>query len=282
MVEMRGNMEQSNEENLKEIGKLYIDILNDSLNTFKEIQKSLLETIKSTNIFEDITKPLKNIFSSLNDYLKAYREKFPAQEKLYDDSVKCGWIVPISLDSLSFLENLNGDELNKYYLKLYTRRNCEMLFNDLEQLNDNLNKEYKLISTLMIKTLKNDINAYPLMVSNLFALLDYMFVYQTENGNLRNKIFLKEKLVKDFLKEYEVEEYNITDLIYISCLRVIKKHIEYSSFEDEAIFNRHSIQHGRYFPSKISFADFIRLVNLCSTFSEFNTIYETEDNGILL
>ena len=53
-------------------------------------------------------------------------------------------------------------------------------------------------------------------------------------------------------------------------------------FEDEAIFNRHSIQHGRYFPSKISFADFIRLVNLCSTFSEFNTIYETEDNGILL
>ena len=81
---MRGNMEQSNEENLKEIGKLYIDILNDSLNPFKEIQKSLLETIKSTNTFEDITKPLKNIFSSLNDYLKAYREKFPAQEKLYD------------------------------------------------------------------------------------------------------------------------------------------------------------------------------------------------------
>lgn len=277
-------MDQSHEKNLKKIKESFSEILkNITLNPFAEIQESLLATIKSTtSLSENITNSLKNIIPNLNKYLTIYREKFPIREKLYGDSVKYGWIVPIGLDNFVFLENLNEDELNKYYLRIYIRRNYEMLFSDLEQLNDNLNKDYKIIITLMIKTLKNDINAYPLMVSNLFSLLDYMFIYQTENGNLKNKRFLKEKLVKNFLNEYEVEDYSITDLIYVSCLRIIDKHVKYSSFEDEPKFNRHSIQHGRYSPSKISFADFIRLVNLCSTFSEFNAIYETEDDDILL
>lgn len=279
--EKKENSIEKNAKKAESIIKSYSDIFDRY-----EISTHLDKINKTISVglapFSDyFEKVVKGIFPRINELLKSYREAFPIQEKLYDDSVKCGWIVPLSMENENSLGTLNNSDLNKYYLKIYTKEDCKMLFADLEQLKDNLNEDYKKIVIIMIRTLENDISTYPLMVSNLFSLLDYMFIYQIEKGNVRNKNYLKKSSVDSALSEYKEKEYSLVDLIYVSCLRLIKKHIEYSSFEDEPKFNRHSIQHGRYSPSKISFADFIRLANLSSAFSEFNSIYESKDNILL-
>lgn len=159
---------------------------------------------------------------------------------------------------------------DEFIYQLYKGNKYENLFNELETVKFHCKKDFEDTLNLIIELLHVDMKYYPICVGTLFSIIDYSFVYQLLEGNMKNDKYFNNKEKEKYLKKIEIDRTVLNKKRREMCFQlVIEKYFRYANFDVNKL-TRHSVQHGRYNVTNINEKDFIKIVNICSAFVEFN------------
>lgn len=87
---------------------------------------------------------------------------------------------------------------------------------------------------------------------------------------MKNDKYFNNKEKEKYLKKIEIDRTVLNKKRREMCFQlVIEKYFRYANFDVNKL-TRHSVQHGRYNVTNINEKDFIKIVNICSAFVEFN------------
>ena len=174
-----------------------------------------------------------------------------------------GWTVPtfiyptLHVYSVSFLKK---EEINRYMLRLYCRNNFSYLIETLNSIADNTDEEYKIIVYQIIDVLNRDWKNYKLCIANIFMLIERCSL-KKKNPNMVMKRNFNVGMLKELIVENDDQDiYKVAEQ---QCRVTIEKYLITQDFSkpDQLFLGRHTYLHGRFSPERVSFADFIRLIN---------------------
>lgn len=246
----------------------------------REMEKKYsIEAIQSLNIISNyISDSLrdKTIINNLNKVVISFAEELKQVseiEKYYlnriDKIKELGW----SLSSLLIEANIIEDDdtmTDESIFWFYKANNYKKLFYELESIKYYCKDEFEDTMDLIIDLLKIDMKYYSLCVGTLFAIIDYSFVYQLEDGNMKNGEYLNKKNKKRYSTKIKTDRKVLNSKRNITSYElIIDNYFKSTNFKNKDL-TRHAIAHGRYNLKEISESDFFKIVNVCSTFSEFN------------
>ncbi|EMF0182607.1 hypothetical protein C656_12915 [Enterococcus hirae 57-03-H11] len=251
------------------IGKKIRDLSKKKQDELLKVIKPLTETKSLFFIYEEIINNIEHIMSNLAETF----EKVGGLEKYYleraDKIKESGW----ALSSLLMEEEIIEDDKtmsDEFIYQLYKGNKYENLFNELETVKFHCKKDFEDTLNLIIELLHVDMKYYPICVGTLFSIIDYSFVYQLLEGNMKNDKYFNNKEKEKYLKKIEIDRTVLNKKRREMCFQlVIEKYFRYANFDVNKL-TRHSVQHGRYNVTNINEKDFIKIVNICSAFVEFN------------
>ncbi|MDN6572552.1 MAG: hypothetical protein L0L22_16385 [Staphylococcus equorum] len=205
-----------------------------------ETWKNLIETAKRIVYFDD-----KADYQQL-DYL-----------------ANQGWVEITFVYPVTHLYSITGyseKELNKHMIRLYCRNDMYYLFDTLNTIAEIVDEDYKRIVYQMMDVLREDWRYYKICVSNLFILIEH-FSLKKRSPNMDEKRNFNGKMLRRIIVENEDEE--LFTLMEKQCKRLIDNYWIKQKFTkpNDLYLGRHTYLHGRFSPEKVSFADFLRLVN---------------------
>ncbi|MCO8286669.1 hypothetical protein [Tetragenococcus halophilus] len=205
-----------------------------------ETWKNLIETAKRIVYFDD-----KADYQQL-DYL-----------------ANQGWGEITFVYPVTHLYSITGyseKELNKHMIRLYCRNDMYYLFDTLNTIAEIVDEDYKRIVYQMMDVLREDWRYYKICVSNLFILIEH-FSLKKRSPNMDEKRNFNGKMLRRIIVENEDEE--LFTLMEKQCKRLIDNYWIKQKFTkpNDLYLGRHTYLHGRFSPEKVSFADFLRLVN---------------------
>jgi hypothetical protein len=179
-----------------------------------------------------------------------------------------GWSAPTCIYIPLHLYSLKHEEnLNKHMIRLYCRNNFGYLIETLNTISDSLDDDFKIIVFQMIDVLNDDWKKYKLCTANLFMILEHLSVMKV-HPELKTKRLLNKPMIEELMADNG--EGDIYSAAKGECKKAIKAYYDHQNFEEitELKFGRHSFLHGRYSPEKLSFLDFLKLVNCIGFYFE--------------
>lgn len=174
-----------------------------------------------------------------------------------------GWTVPtfvyptLHVYNVSFLKK---EEINRYMLRLYCRNNFSYLIETLNTVANKIDEDYKTIVFQMIDVLNEDWKNYKLCIANVFVLVEH-YSLKKKNPDMSIGENFNRTMLKELIKENNDE--NVYEVAKKQCSKSIERYLKRQNFSvpEKLYFGRHTYLHGRFAPEKVSFADFIRLIN---------------------
>ncbi|OQO71304.1 hypothetical protein BH747_00275 [Enterococcus villorum] len=228
-----------------------------------------IDKIFSLSINKEYFDKLTEIINSVPEMLKNISQL----EKYYVDKIEkvknLGWTMSELLMEEEIIEK-DENMTDEYIHQFYKSNHYHQLFKEFESIKNNCGEAFDDTLDMIIEVLEVDMKYYPLCVGVLFSIVDHSFVYQLEDGQMDNSKFINKKTQEEFSGKINNDKTVLLKKIRLTCCELIKeKYFKSVSFSDNKL-TRHSVHHGRYDVTQITEKEFIRLVNFCSTFSEFN------------
>lgn len=229
----------------------------------------LIEASKAFYLNEETIKNLKHIMSNLTEAFK----NVGVLEKYYLDRAdrikESGWALTSFLMEEGIIEEDESMSDEAIY-QLYKENKSKNLFNELETIKFYCKEDFEDTVNLIIELLHIDMKYFPICVGTLFSIIDYSFVYQLEDGDMNNNNYFRNKEKIKYLQKIEMDKTVLNKKRREICFElVIEKYFKYAKFYEKEL-TRHSVLHGRYNVTNISEKDFMKIVNVCSAFTEFN------------
>lgn len=247
------------------------------------LYKSLFEDLTFPNVVKTLTAQQQVQINELQRVVKSIQKEvaknFPNQAKAIDKIYDNGWSIGYSdgilrrvLSEPQFFIEMSKSEVDGYFLNTFSNEHTlkHELYNDAELLD-----EYGISLRIMGDVLETQgiSECWRVLFPQLFAILDRMVVYQSQNSSLKNGEITRFTEVESFSKDIMKKD-NSSDIfnyIYVRTLNKILRYWKGTNFSKSKVkYSRHSVQHGRYNPSNYTFAQFIRLVLTVSALSLFN------------
>lgn len=247
------------------------------------LYKSLFEDLTFPNVVETLTAQQQVQINELQRVVKSIQKEvaknFPNQAKAIDKIYDNGWSIGYSdgilrrvLSEPHFFIEMSKSEVDGYFLNTFSNEHTlkHELYNDAELLD-----EYGISLRIMGDVLETQgiSECWRVLFPQLFAILDRMVVYQSQNSSLKNGEITRFTEVESFSKDIMKKD-NSSDIfnyIYVRTLNKILRYWKGTNFSKPKVkYSRHSVQHGRYNPNNYTFAQFISLVLTVSALSLFN------------
>lgn len=249
---------------------------------FRAALKSIKETLSYVNpmaqMIQDAIRPLQKV--NMGEQISAALSsinweglKFTAEiSKIINTKIDVhqleimadlGWTVPtfiyptLHVYNVSFLKK---EEINRYMLSLYCRNNFSYLIETLNSIAENTDEEYKIIVYQIIDVLNRNWKNYKLCIANIFMLIEHCSL-KKKSPNMRVKRNFNVGMLKELI--IENDDQDIYTIAEQQCRVTIQKYLITQDFSkpEQLFFGRHTYLHGRFSPERVSFADFIRLIN---------------------
>lgn len=249
---------------------------------FRASLQSIKETLRYVNpmaqMIQDAIRPLQKV--NMGEQISAALSsinweglKFTAEiSKIINTKVDVhqleimadlGWTVPtfiyptLHVYSVSFLKK---EEINRYMLSLYCRNNFSYLIETLNSIADKTDEEYKIIVYQIIDVLNRNWKNYKLCIANIFMLIEHCSL-KKKSPNMRVKRNFNVGMLKELI--IENDDQDIYTIAEQQCRVTIQKYLITQDFSkpEQLFLGRHTYLHGRFSPERVSFADFIRLIN---------------------
>ncbi|KAF0422147.1 hypothetical protein [Pediococcus pentosaceus] len=277
--------------NNEELSKI-IKSLNDSIepvrnyakvaNEFAEILSpmNVLENINVKNIAETISNQMEYIdaiHKAIEEAQKEAIKDIPLQIEVLDKMYALGWSVgsasELTLKMINRPEQflkISDEDLDELLLENFSKKGS--LKSEIYGLANEIPK-YTEVIQVMGDTLNEDGNNWIMMYPQIFALIDRVISYQSNDFSLKNRKFTNNGSINKFHKKLRKKD-NTEDLFEYIYLKAIERATylwQSQSFsEPELKFTRNAVQHGRYDPKNYTYKQFAQLVLMLSTLTMFN------------
>lgn len=250
--------------------KAIINVQNQAINTLNSFSQNISENLNLINMNQKISEIIsavnwKGILDKAN---RAKEINAEADPKILTKLADLGWSAPTCIYIPLHLYSLKHEEnLNKHMIRLYCRNNFGYLIETLNTISDSLDDDFKIIVFQMIDVLNDDWKKYKLCTANLFMILEHLSVMKV-HPELKTKRLLNKPMIEELMADNG--EGDIYSAAKGECKKAIKAYYDHQNFEEitELKFGRHSFLHGRYSPEKLSFLDFLKLVNCIGFYFE--------------
>lgn len=275
-----------NNEELFKISKSISDAVKPVMG-YSDFAKAFAKIYSPINVFENIdVKNITKAIAKQSEYMNGIHQviqeahkkavkNMPSQIKILDKIYEIGW--PVGTESEVTFQMINSPES---FLKMDDKKLDALLVEEFCKV-DNLKSEIYGISSAVpeyaevIRMMGNilDENNWIIMYPQIFALMDRMIVYQSNDSSLENDNYTNIRSVKSFYKKLRKKD-NSDDLFQYIYLKTFEKatHLwDYQSFsEPDLRLTRNAVQHGRYDPKNYTYKQFAQLVLMLSTLAMFN------------
>lgn len=247
---------------IKDLSKEKSDEIIKAIQPFVETVPSFYFNEEIINNLKDLMSKLAEAFKNVGDLEKYYLERA--------DTIKeSGWALSSLLMEEEIIEDDDAMSDESIY-QLYKENKYKKLFSELKAIKFYCEEDFEDTINLIIELLHIDMKYYPICVGTLFSIIDYSFVYQLENGDMNNNKYFSNKEKTKYLEKIEMDKTVLNKKRREMCFQLVKdKYFKYAKF-DEKELTRHSVLHGRYNVTNINEKDFVKIVNVCSAFVEFN------------
>lgn len=253
------------------------------------IMKKFVETYTASGLFDDsdltpFTKVIRKQSEYFRNIQKAIQEAHeeaikdvPLQIKVLDKMYALGWSVgsanELTLKMINRPEQflkISDEDLDELLLENFSEK--DSLKSEIYGLTNDIPK-YAGVIQVMGDTLNEDTNNWIIMYPQIFALIDRVISYQSNDFSLENNEYTKWRLINDFYDSL-LKKDNANDLFQYIYLKTIEKAIQLWKFQDFSEQNlrlsRNAVQHGRYDPKNYTYKQFAQLVLILSTLTMFN------------
>lgn len=259
----------------------------ENLNFFNspEFKRSVESLEKSYKIIEPLSKILQDAIRPLEEYKMGNHisaNLYSINSLILKNTAEISKLINLKVDlnQLSIMGNLgwtlptfiyptlhvysvsfkNKEDINRYMLRLYCRNNFSYLIETLNAISNNLDKGYKTIVFQMIDVLNEDWKNYKLCIANIFVLVEH-FSLKKKTPDMSTSNHFNQTMLRELIKQNKDED--IYEVAMKECSKSIEKLLKWQDFSvpEKLYFGRHTYLHGRFAPEKVSFADFLRLIN---------------------
>ena len=250
--------------------------------TIRKITKSVEESISPVlKVMNNLSEYINHLIDTMTKSIETVKKSHPIRYNFYERCRKIGWMPPLETElslSLSDLKGVDDEQLNQFFLRLLTKGNYKSMYTIFENIEENIEEQYKNEITKIVKILKYDINNYTVTVPFLFSIMERMFVNQAskiDNVSSSAKIKEIEKIAK-ISKEKSEDNKDLLMLIHYNTIELVSNYFSYISFEEDQIneINRHAVLHGKYNPNNYTFSDYLRLLTVVESLSFFEDYFE--------
>lgn len=254
-----------------------ISVQNQAIKTLNSFSKNVLESLNLSNMNQKISEIISTVnWKGLLDKAKRANEiNAEADPEILAKLAELGWSAPTCIYIPLHLYSLKHEvNLNKHMIRLYCRNNFGYLIETLNTISDSLDDDFKIIVFQMIDVLHDDWKKYKLCTANLFMILEHLSVMRV-HPEMKTKRLLNKTMIEELMADNGEED--IYSIAKGECKKAIKAYYDHQNFEEitELKFGRHSFFHGRYSPEKLSFIDFLKLVNCIGFYFEVTEELET-------
>ncbi|MBM9929300.1 hypothetical protein JMK98_02235 [Pediococcus pentosaceus] len=256
---------------------------------YTNIVKKFAKTYTTSGLFDnsDLTAFTKVIrkqseyFRNIQKAIQEAQEKaikdIPLQIKVLDKMYALGWSAgsanELTLKMINkpkeFLE-MSDKNLDELLLENFSEKGS--LKSEIYGLSNDIPK-YAEVIQVMGDTLDEDTNNWIIMYPQIFALIDRVISYQSNDFSLKNTKFTNKDSIIKFYKKL-LKKDNANDLFEYIYLKTIERATylwQSQPFsEPELKFTRNAVQHGRYDPKNYTYKQFAQLVLMLSTLTMFN------------
>lgn len=258
---------------LKKQRKMYLNHLKEESNSYSNLiknQKLLLNQFRS-NWINQQRQELKDFCDEITD--------------IADSIAKVGWPLAPELDYRdvkTWLDaGLHDNQLNEKLVEYYTKNNFQKLYKEFDNIErlmaqDTSSQGYLKQVEKVRSTFQKDNTSFLITINCIVSIIDYEFINAL--GRLDSNEITRHGKVADLEREDEQEEYR--NFMAISSEKALMSFLVFSNFSDgidQTKFTRHSIQHGRYNPSRLTEGDLVKCVCLLSSVCYLNKIKKEEN-----
>lgn len=198
---------------------------------------------------------------------KKYRTLIPVVNLL----AKNGWVITpfFEIDELFMLRSKSTGYCIKFMTDYYSKDSHEQFFNEFKQLLEDFIDEDFDVGYLdqlkrMRKLVQNDFKNSDVLISTAVSILEFKYIEVM--GAVSTGETLNQKDINNYFNHHKDDRRSIFDYInFCSLSKTLSKFMDYENFGvgvDKTKITRHSIQHGRYDPSRYKDTDFIKVILL--------------------
>lgn len=249
---------------------------------------SMLNPPQPTRIMQAITNSMNTLKTSLDYSNNLFLGIGPSIEKLHQNALKArprlahmsamlrqnGWGISPTMATTDLFNIMDNDlDVDEEMVSLYEQNNFDYLYGDLESLASDLPDELAEIPRMISSTFKNQRTNYKLAFTNLFAVIDYLFVRDSGHEITKNSGYIAGyRKIRDFRatmqKDDSGETYRIFTIDTLAVVQELFRNIDNMNQPFARVpYRRHSIDHGRYDYRKLTKLDFYKLVNVCASYA---------------
>lgn len=254
----------------------------------KEMYSNYLkeESISYSNLIKNQKRLLNQFRSSwINQQRQELKDFCDEITDIANSIARIGWPLAPELDYSDVKawldEGLHDNQLDEKIVDYYTKNNFKNLYNEfdnIEQLmaQDTSSQGYLNQVEKVRSSFQKDNTSFLITINCIVSIIDYEFINAL--GRLDSNEITRYQKIEDLEREDEREEYR--DFMAISSEQALMSFLVSSNFSDgidRTRFTRHSIQHGRYNPSRLTKGDFIKCVCLLSSVCYLNKIKKEEN-----
>lgn len=246
------------------------------------LQRIVSQADKFSERLRQLTGPANRILREAEIRIQENAEKEKRAQPVYaratDTLGRHKWVLSPSMDISRFIQFSSDDQdVDSKMVAYYTENQYANLYSDLEVLRVNLPEELREIPELIATSFKVSKQSYKLAFTNLFSILDYLFVRHTGNEFVEKRGYTttcKEIMAQAemYKKEQESAQEGEPKVILILAILQSVQDIFHNTgsinrpFEDND-YGRHVLDHGRYDIRKLERINFYRLINLCVAYA---------------
>ncbi|MBU9790204.1 hypothetical protein KTE19_10135 [Lentilactobacillus sp. IMAU92037] len=223
----------------------------------------------------NVTDPnwLTNNLEQTQARVKQLEDKYPLHKVYFNRISHMGWTwidqMPLDSKQIGELMKLNVHDLNKTFEDALTAHSFELLNANFDDLADSLDKGHAK-QVRMIKDLINLDPKYHLVLFNtLFAILEETTIKKygqphTATWNYNPALNVVKRITHQMHSD---QQRRFGRLLELNELNVVMGLYKYADFNDYTLktmpYSRHTVEHGRFDPSNLTFTQFMQLVLIC-------------------
>lgn len=196
-----------------------------------------------------------------------YRTLIPVVNLL----AKNGWVITpfFEIDKLFMLRSKSTSYCIQFMNDYYSKDSHKQFFYEFDQLlkdfiDEDFDDGYLNQLKRMRKLVQNDFKNSSVLINTAVSILEFKYIEVM--GSVSTGKTLHQKDINDYFNQHKAEKRSIFDyLSFCSLLKTLSKFMGYENFNvgvDRTKFTRHSVQHGRYDPSRYKDTDFIKVILL--------------------
>lgn len=184
---------------------------------------------------------------------------------------KNGWVITpfFEINELFKLRSKSTSYCIQFMTDYYSKDDHKQFFYEFDQLlkdfiDEDFDDGYLDQLQRMRNLVQSDFKNSDVLINTAVSILEFKYIEVM--GSVSTGKTLHQKDINDYFKHHKDDRRSIFDyLSFCSLLKTLSRFMDYENFNvgvDKTKLTRHSIQHGRYDPSRYKDTDFIKIILL--------------------